>query len=150
MTFEHMLDKTKQPSSEDILTFIGAPLAECWAALDQFVRETYAVEPEFRFGGSKSGWILRYRKGGRPLCEVSPRSGGFIVLVVLGKQEAEAAFEGIEALGPNVRTCLENAHAFHDGRWLWIQVQGAQDVADVQRLMLIKHKPARRKAAGAR
>ncbi len=147
MAYERILDKTRHPGETEILAHIGQPVADCWAALSRYLAETYAVEPETRFGGSKYGWLLSYRKGGRPLCDLFPEAGAFTALVVLGGKEAAQALAELDTFGPNVRACLENTPALHDGRWLWIRVGDPRDVADVQRLVLLKRKPAKNRAS---
>ncbi len=146
MTFERMLDRSKQPDSAEIMAFIGQPLAEQWNALDRYLQETYETEPQPVYSPTY-GWSFRYRKS-RPLCEILPERGAFTVLVVLGGKEAAEALGQVDALGPNVRACLENTPAFHDGRWLWIRVQDERDVEDIERLVLLKRKPVKKAAAG--
>jgi hypothetical protein len=147
MAYERMLDKTHRPGEAEILNCIGQPVNESWTALHAFLKDAYQVEPEFKFGGSKYGWVFSYRKGGRPLCDLFPESGSFTALVVLGRKEAAEALAALDSFGPNVRACLENTPAFQDGRWLWIRFQEPRDVADIQQLVLIKRKPARKAAA---
>lgn len=143
MTFERMMDRSKLPTEEEIQAHIGQPVNDCWAALDRYMKETYQVELQPVFGPSY-GWSTRYRKGGRPLCEILPEKGAFTVLVVLGKKEAEQAFAALDDFGPTVRVCLENTPAFHDGRWLWIRVHQPRDVEDIQRLVAYKRKPPKK------
>lgn len=139
MAFERMLDQACLPDPQTVLGFIGSPVGVCWESLDRFLRDAYQIEPEPRF--DKAGWTLRYRKGGRPLCDVLPEAGAFTVLVVLGGKEGEQALSALDTFGPTVRDCLANARAYHDGRWLWIRVQTARDAEDVQRLVMLKRKP---------
>lgn len=142
---ERMLDRSKQPGSEEIIAFIGQPLGEQWVLLDAYLREAYEVEPQPDFSPTY-GWSFRYRKS-RPLCEILPENGSFTVLVVLGGKEAAKALSQMDLLGPTVRTYLENTPPFHDGRWLWIRVQEARDVEDIKRLVALKRKPIQKKSA---
>jgi hypothetical protein len=144
MACERMVDKTSQPGEAEMLGYIGQPVSECWNVLQRYLQETYLVEPVTKFGGAKYGWEVSYRKGGRPLCDLYPESGAFTVLVVLGAKEAAQALAALDSFGPTVRACLENTPAFHDGRWLWIRVREARDVDDIQHLVLMKRKPARK------
>ena len=146
MAYEHMLDKTKTPTPDEILTTIGQPSGELWISLSQWIQSTYDVLPELKYGGAKYGWAMNYRKGGRAVCSLTPERGAFTALVVLGAQAAEEVLACLESFGPAARSSFENAHAFPDGRWLWIRVQQACDVEDIQRLLLIKRKPARKKS----
>jgi hypothetical protein len=144
---ERMLDKSHAPTEEEVLAFIGQTAGQLWSTLSHFVRETYDLTPEWKYEGAKNGWTLYCRKSGRALVNLSPDHEGFTALVVLGAQEAEKALAAADTLGPAVREILENAQVFHDGRWLWIRVKTARDAEDIQRLLLIKKNPARKKTS---
>jgi len=145
MSPDRMLDKTHTPTQEEVVSFIGEPAGRFWVALHHFVIDTYELRPEWKYESAKSGWAMYCRKSGRALMNMAPDSNGFTVLVVLGAKEAEQALADAGRFGPNVRERLETAHVFHDGRWLWIRVQDMQDVEDIQKLLLIKKSPVRKK-----
>ncbi len=146
---ERMMDKTTQPSDEEMIHWIGQPIAEEWSALRQFLAERYGILPIFNSGGKRNGWNLQYRIGGRPLCEMYPERGSFTTLVILGKVELEQALERIETFGPIVRQALSESPRYHDGCWMYIRVSdsatGHRDVQDIEELVLIKRKPPRKK-----
>lgn len=145
MPGERLLDPTHPPSKEEIIDFLGRPYGDQWATLDDFIQETYQAECAWRFYGSKNGWTLRYRKGGRPLCEITPEKGTLTVLIVLGSQEAADTQTCLDTFGPMTRECFTAARAFHDGRWLWLHIQETRDVEDVEKLLIIKRKPSKKK-----
>ena len=144
---DRMLDKTHPPNEEEVAAFIGQPAGQFWSTHHHFVSETYDLSPEWKYEGAKSGWALYCRKSGRALLTLSPDSAGLSALVVLGAKEAARALSVVEDFGPNVRERLETAQVFHDGRWLFIRVQDPRDVEDIQRLLLIKKNPPRKKTA---
>lgn len=145
---ERMLDKTTQPSDGDMSDAIGPPIAEAWNVLRHLLTETYAIVPIFDSGGKKYGWNLKYRIGGRPLCELYPENGSFTALVILGKSELDQALTRVETFGPIVQKALVDTPRFHDGCWMYIRVSDPltcqQDVQDIQQLILIKKKPPRK------
>ena len=147
MPSERLLDKSHTPTEDEVVAFLGQPAGQFWSALRQFVCDTYDLRPEWKYESAKSGWAMYCRKGGRALMNLSPDSEGFTALVVLGAKEAAQALAEVEKFGPNVRERLETAHIFHDGRWLWIRVQDPRDVEDIQRLLIIKKAPVRKKGA---
>lgn len=144
MTLQPLTDKARIPDDALIHAALGDESFGWWVSLDRWLRETYAIVPIPQCGGAKYGWSFRYRKGGRPLCELTPAQGGFQVLVVLGAKEGALALECAQDFGPLVRGCLESARVFHDGRWLFIHVQSARDVEDIKQLVILK-KPAPKK-----
>lgn len=152
--YERMMDKSTQPSDQDMITWIGQPLAADWESLRQFLTESYDILPIFNSGGKKYGWNLQYRKGGRPLCEMYPEHGSFTVLVILGKGELGQALNRVGIFGKIVRQALEETPRYHDGCWMYIRVEdlrtSQQDVQDIQELILIKRKPVRQKISTLR
>ena len=151
MAYERLIDKNAQPSDADMLEVIGAPLADAWAGLRRFLVETYEIDPYLQYGGTRYGWNLQHKKGGRPLSEMHPECGSFTALVVLGKKELDQALERLDTFGPTVRQALVNTPRYHDGCWMYIRVTDPQtceqDVQDIEQLILIKKKPPRKKAS---
>lgn len=146
---ERMMDKSTQPSDEDMVNWIGQPIAEEWIALRRFLTETYDILPIFNSGGKKYGWNLQYRVGGRPLCEMYPEHGSFTALVILGKVELGRAMDRRETFGSTVQQVLDESPRYHDGCWMYIRVADArtcqQDIRDIEELILIKRKPVGKK-----
>jgi hypothetical protein len=150
---ERLMDKSSQPSDEDMVNWIGQPTAKQWIALRRFLVETYEIVPIFNAGGKRYGWNLQYRIGGRPLCEMYPEHGSFTALVILGKDELRQAMDRIEIFGQVVRQAVKKLPRYHDGCWMYIRVSDAltaqRDVQDIEELILIKRKPLRKKRLSA-
>jgi hypothetical protein len=146
---ERMMDKSIQPSDQEMINWIGQPLATEWVALRRFLTETYDILPIFNSGGKRYGWNLQYRLGGRPLCEMYPEHGSFTALVILGKVELGQAMDRIEIFGSTVQQALEGSPRYHDGCWMYIRVADSrtchQDIQDIEELVLIKRKPVKQK-----
>jgi hypothetical protein len=70
-------------------------------------------------------------------------------MVVLGKKELDQALARLESFGPTVRQALTDSPRHHDGCWMYIRVGDPmtcqKDVVDIEQLILIKRKPARKK-----
>jgi hypothetical protein len=149
MAYERLIDKNANPTDEVMSGVIGPILAEGWAGLRRFLVETYDVPPVLQYGGTRYGWNLQHKKGGRPLCEMYPECGSFTALVVLGKKELDQALELLESFGPTVRRALTDSPRFHDGCWMYIRVSDPitceQDVKDIEQLILIKKRPPKKK-----
>ena len=147
---ERMMDKTSQPSAEDMRNWIGQPIAAAWLTLQQFLEQTYSITPIFNAGGKRYGWNLQYRMGRRPLCELYPEQGSFTALVILGRAELDQALDRVETFGVTVRQALETSPRHHDGCWMYIRVADPvtcqQDVQDIEALIVIKRKPSVQRA----
>ncbi len=147
--YERMTDKANPPSDADMIQVVGQPIAGAWNELRNFLADTYAILPVLDSGGKKYGWNLQYRSGSRPLCEMYPEHGSFTALVILGKAELEQALGRLETFGPTVRRALVDTPRYHDGCWMYIRLTDSltcqQDVQDIERLILLKKKPPRKK-----
>jgi len=136
-----MIDKTHEPTEEEILGFVGEEAREAWLEIQKFITDSYHVLPEIVFYGEKYGWTVRYRKSGKALCSLYPEKGGFTVQIVLGRKEFEEAHRVQDELSSKIRELLANTKQLHDGRWLWIRVLTMDDADDVKKLLEIKRRP---------
>ena len=133
-------DGNRAPREEELGAALGRSRA-AWKRLRVFLLENYGLDGEWVFYGRKSGWVLRYRKGGKALTTLSPYNGYFTVQIVLGRADYEKAKESV--LRRETREAIETAHPYHDGRWLFPEVRSLKDLDDVTTLLLVKRKPAR-------
>ena len=146
MERERMIDGTHKPNDEEIADFIGGQAGEAWLEVNQFIKEHYDIEPEMTFGGAKHGWEIRYRKGGRTLCSITPEKGAVKTLIVLGREEAEKALSAKSELSPKTNKIIEDAKQLHDERWLWFRLTEPNDAKDTKKLLQIKRKPKKTKS----
>jgi hypothetical protein len=107
------VEKQHQPTMREIFGSIGSK-KELWDSLELFVAENYRTKRDFAFYGKNYGWAVRFRKAGKALLSMYPEEGSFSVQIVLGETPAEKASS--LKLGRNVRTMLEKAHEFPEGR----------------------------------
>jgi hypothetical protein len=135
------LDRTRAPSREQLASAVGAA-RERWERLDAWAADTYGVEGEAIYFGRDTGWSLRYRRGGRALFTLVPRPGAVAALVVVGPSAWERA--SAAQLSPRTRAAWDSAHPYPDGRWLWLDLDDDQVVADVEELIMLKSPPPRR------
>ena len=139
--FRRMTDKTREPTAEEMLSFMGERAKEAWLEIRRFIEDRYDLVPETTFYGTKYGWTIRYRKGGKTLCSLFPEKGGFTVLIVLGKKESKKALSIRNELSSKICVLLGDTEQLHDGRWLWIRLLRTSDTDDVKKLLGIKRKP---------
>lgn len=130
------------PTDEELGAALGRSHV-AWRRLREFLRDNYDLEGEWADYGRKSGWVLRYRKGGKALTTLSPYRGYFTVQIVLGQTDYEATRR--EALGASTREAIAAAPPYHDGRWLFLPVKKVKDLEDVYTLLQVKRKPAKRR-----
>jgi hypothetical protein len=139
-----MIDKSHEPTEEEMVNFIGGRAREAWLEIRKFIRDHYDIVAETSFYGAKYGWAIRYRKSGKTLCTLFPEKGGFTVLIILGKKESNKFLTIQTEISPKIQKLFENAKQYRDGRWLWIRISSNKDeVNDVIKLLRIKRKPRR-------
>jgi len=134
----------RPPTEEELGAALGRSQA-AWRRLREFLADNYGLEGEWADYGRQSGWVLRYRKGGKALTTLSPYRGYFTVQIVLGQADYEAARR--EALGLSTREAIAAAHPYHDGRWLFIPIKKVKDLEDVYTLLRVKKKPREAKSS---
>ena len=137
------LEKLSIPTAEEIRATLGMayPL---WQRLIGFNETSYQLPPPaLSFGGKNYGWNLWYRAGGKTLISIYPQQGYLVAQVVLGREQVEKALA--LSLGEKVGRMLRETPQLHDGKWLFIPVNTAEDAAGVEQLLLVKRKPTRKK-----
>ena len=137
-------DKDRPPTMEDVLGVIGTkrPLFE---SVVEFVEGTYGVSGFLKYYGKNYGWMVQYRRAGRTLVSLYPREEAVTVQVVLGPRHVREALA--MKLGKNVRTALQEARDYPEGRWLFIDLETERDVRDVRGLLLLKSPPPAKRGA---
>ena len=139
-----MIDKTQEPTEEEMMIFIGEQAGDVWVELRHFIEDNYDFLPETAFYGAKHGWTVRYRRSGRTLCSLFPEKGGFSVLIVLGRKDSEKALSMRDELSTRMNAILRSTEQLHDGRWLWIGPLTASDTDDIKMLLQVKRRPKKR------
>jgi len=133
----------KSPTQGELLSIMGEGMYGLWSDLNQFITENYNMDVLWDTGGKEGEYEVKYRRGGKTLCTLYPREQGVRVLVILGKAEREKFEAEREKFTQYINDFYDNTRQYHDGRWLYIDLQ-PHIVEDVKRLVLIKRKPNKR------
>lgn len=129
-------DKKYQPTDAEILEAIGPKLA-LWQELVRHIREGYPTQEDFKFlYGKNYGWALRFRIKSQLLTSLYPTQGGFTAQINLGPEAIEQA--QAMALGENAQQAIARAHPYPEGRWLFVHIETANDMQDIQRLLALR------------
>lgn len=147
MALSYFTDRDHPPTMEQVRSVVGTSLP-LWDALTGFVEESYGVQGAFKSYGKNYGWMLAFHKGGKTLISFYPRKDSFAVQLILGSTQVEDAL-GL-TLGSRIERALAEAHQYPEGRWVYAEVESEQDVEDLQRLLLLKAKPATKNIAERR
>ena len=119
-----------------------------WSRLTRWLRGTYGLDGEPAWEGDERGWVLRYRRAGRPLVTLFPTvDGGFGALVVIGPSLLPKALEA--DLSEHTRAAIAEATAYADGRWIFLRPHDVDTVEDLCMLVAVKSRPPRRPQSAA-
>ena len=140
-----VLSALADPSASPTPASLAGALAgatELWDRLTERLTSQLGAKGSWEWGGPKYGWEQRFKRSGRPFATLTPERGAFTALVILGRDEAERVAR--LPLGERARATFDNARPYHDGRWLYLRIETASDVADVEALLLEKLPPTLR------
>jgi hypothetical protein len=135
MSIGLFVDKADPPKMERVLEVVGAR-RPAWQDLTRWLGEQFNPPAEFKFYGKNYGWALRFRKSGKSLVSLYPADNSFTVQVILGAAETRKARE--LRLGKHVERIIDEAHAYPEGRWLFIPIMSEKDIKDVKQLLALK------------
>ena len=142
MSIGYFLDKEHQPTEKEIETVLGSS-HRLWRTLIDFIAENYQIPPEINFGGKNYGWNLWYRKSGKSLVSLYPQKESFVAQIVLGRDQTEEALS--MKFCKSVGKLVQETPRLHDGKWLFIPVKSETELKDVEKLLLLKKRPVKRK-----
>jgi hypothetical protein len=129
-------EKKHHPAECEILEALGRALP-LWDELIAYILETYPCEEDFKFMyGKNYGWARRFRIKGQLLTSLFPAKDCFKAQVNLGPEAVDEAL-GMN-LGSNVQQAIAGAIPYPEGRWLFIAVESAGDMQDIQRLLKLR------------
>lgn len=140
MNSDRYTDKNQMPTEDELYSSLGSEAKDAWVQLMSFAEEHYDHVAEWNYGGKNYGWNFRYRKSGKTLFNMFPEKKGFTILLVLGKKEIEGYQDRCTEFSDAFRSVYDSAAQYHDGKWLWIRIEAAGQLEDIQRMILIKRK----------
>ncbi len=136
MSLSALTDPSQAPELKDLELLLG-PSLEHWNRVVELISAAHPpVSEVWNFGGEKYGWILRLKRRERVILYMIPQDDGFLVALVLGERACQAA-ESLP-LPESVRTLIDEAPRYAEGRGFRMPVEGDEDVAAVVLLAAAK------------
>ena len=131
-----------KPTLDDIGAWVKNPLLEELAA---WMGETYGIEPSIEFSrcSMDRGWNIKYKKGSKSLCVLYVREGWFTAMVTLGAKQVAELETLLPTFSDAFQRLYEKTPMFNGGKWLVVDVKEAEQLEEVQRLILMKAKPVK-------
>lgn len=129
-------EKSHVPTEVQVAEKLGSKYA-LWEELRAFVLEKYPPgKQEWNFPGKKYGWSFRIKDKRRAILYFLPREGFFKVAFVFGEKALAAILES--NIDQSIKTGLQNARKYAEGRGIGIDVNKSSDLEDIKTLVEIK------------
>ncbi|MCL2403096.1 MAG: DUF3788 domain-containing protein [Coriobacteriia bacterium] len=138
------MDRAIKPYVE-VKALLGSA-SPAWEKLVGHIRYHYAMDELWKEGKpTHKGYNdLFIRRSGKSLIILSIREDHFKACIVLGKNEREKFEEQQEAFSEAVRSVYDEAHTYHDGKWLGFDIYDDSLIDELIRLLHLKRKPNRK------
>jgi len=129
-------DKDTRPDDKMLAKALGKS-NRLWQDIKKHLAAEYGeLIEEWKFYGSKSGWILKTLRKKRNLFFFIPLKGSFHISFVFGEKAVAVVEES--SLPQELITELKNARKYAEGRGLRIDVKSPADVENIKKLVEIK------------
>ena len=117
-----------------------------WEKLVGHIRFYYVMDEIWDEGKptNKHHNNLYFRRSGKTLVTLCIRDGYFVAYTVFGKVEREKFDEQREAFDNVICKEYDEAHTYHDGKWLSFEVHDETLIDDIILLLHMKRKPNRK------
>jgi Protein of unknown function (DUF3788) len=139
---DRITDESAPPDDSIVRGWVGQEAFEHWAALRNWIEEFYpgVFVPDWRYGGQKRGWSLRYKKT-KAFCTFVPEYKRFSAGVVLGRSERDKFEERRYVWRSPLVKLYDEAKTYIDGKWLTLAISSADDRHDLTELLTMKRPP---------
>ena len=105
----------------------------------RFIRVNYVMDE--LWDGKE---VLKFRRSGKTLVSLSLNENAINVLIVFGKAE-RAVFEEVRGdFSDFICTHYDNSGTYHDGKWMFIDIDDDTYLNEIKELLKIKKKPNRK------
>lgn len=140
MSINLIMDKTHEPSMDEIASYIEENARKMWQETTSFIETNFKAKQQIAYSicSGKPGWNVKYKKGGKALCTLYPEKDFFIALVVLGRHDRTVFDITREDYCGYITDLYDTCTLFNGTKWLMINVTDENIFEDVKRLIKIK------------
>lgn len=143
MEWMELFPMDRQPSEEEIVSFIGAG-AERWQNLSDYMKNVYNSKPAYAYSGcsGKPGWNVKYKKSGQAFGTLYPEPGAFSVFLVVSYRLDNEMELLLPALSEEIAERYRQADDYMKlGKWMMFTIDNDEKLEDYKRIMAVKLKP---------
>lgn len=132
------------PTAEELRALLGDELHRVFEALCCAVDEKYDMDRLWDKGYRDWAYEYKYRRGGKTLCTIYLKAGVIGFQVIFGKDERVKVESRREEFSEAVMKAYDEAHTFHDGKWVMFLPTDTSMLEDFLRLLALKRRPNRK------
>lgn len=128
--------KNSKPTDEDLENALGNTY-QIWKDIEDFTKIKYKnAICEWNFSSQKFGWSYKIKDSKRVLVYLLPRDRFFKVAFVFGEKALAQIFES--DISETIKSDLNNAKKYTEGKGIRIEVKDLSDMKDIQKLVILK------------
>ena len=127
-----------------LLGLIGEHLTQVWQELCAAIEAEYDTDRLWGKGFGRWTYEYKYRRGGKTLCTLYAGEDAVCLLVTLGKAEREKFDACRESFSERIQEIYDSTQNYHDGKWLWIELQDSSLNGELVELLHVKRRPNRK------
>ena len=132
------------PIQRTLEELIGSSNLDIWNKLVAVIESLYEMDRTWNKGFGDWIYEYKYRRGGKTLCTFYAKQDVACILITLGKAEREKVEINRDDFSPSLLALYNETKTYHDGKWLWIQIDESLSFDDVIKLLKIKRRPNRK------
>lgn len=129
------------PSKSEIEKLIGSNPYKAWDQIIKYVDNNYVMDILWEKGRKDYIYEMKFRKSGKTLCALYPKTGSFGFMVIYGKLEREKFEEQKAEFSKYINDLYDEATTYHDGKWIMVDVKDITYIEDMKKMLIIKKKP---------
>ena len=133
--YERLLDKTKQPTFDELAEYCGENQKR-FKMLNDFLSREFSTNQEIRFPyGKNYGWGVTHRKGKKLICDIFAENNSFCVMLRLSDNQFISLYSSVKKY---TQDYIDNRYPCGSGGWIHYRVTCDENLRDIE--MLLKEK----------
>ena len=132
------------PTAEEMRALLGGSLFALWQSITAAIDEKYEMDRFWDKGYREWIYEYKYRRGGKTLVTLYAKEQTIGLQIIFGKDERAKVEACRETLSPAVLRAYDEAHVYHDGKWVMFFPKDDSMLGDLLKLMALKRRPNRK------
>jgi len=130
--YERMLDKSTQPSFEEMLTHVGST-AKLWLELEEYLVDNFGATRTIRFPyGKDYGWGGGYKKKSKHICDIFAEKEAISILMQIKTVSMDRILPDLDK---ETVALWEDAYPCATGRWIDFRVTTKSQLEDAKKIV---------------